>query len=781
MHRTHARASRALSHAVTLALATTCLPAAVAYAADAAGALDEIVVTAQKREQTLQEVPISILVTTGDTLKRMQIERLEDLTPRLPNVSVTPGPAADQLYIRGVGSGINGGFEQSVGTFVDGIYHGRSRYSRGTLVDIDRVEVLRGPQSIFFGNNAIGGAFNVTTRRPGDTWEGYVKASYEFEGEEAIVTAAAGGPLGERFGVRLAAQYSDMKGYMENVIDGRKNPSPEDKFGRVYFTWKPTDSLDLGLKAEKGRMVSEAGLPLQITNCPPSAPFTVPGRVCANTLTFPQIEYEFNTKRSAGPGEEVTVDADEVMLNASLSFGDGYSFVTTAGYTGYDYYLGGDTDFSPNNVISFAVPEQFNQRSVELRLTSPSRRTIEWIAGAYYQNSNLSYRTNVTQFFLTPTINATPALAPLRPYTPIGNNVVLLQDEETKSAFGALTYFFTDSLRATAGLRWTTVDKDARHLAWIQQVQDLFGQVGTRLPAAVEPLAIPLTGTTPHDVRASRTDDDVIPSLTVQYDIRPDFMLYGSYSEGFKSGGFDALELTGRVERLSFLPESVQAFELGFKASWDSLYLNVAAFHNEYEDLQQSVAQVGATAVTFFSVSNVGGLRAQGLEADLVWKISDQLRLSFSGALLDAEYLDYPNGGCTAAQQLVTPPGRTCIQNLTGQAPPFAPNYSGYVTLDWKRPLTNSLNVFAVATATFKDAYDIVSDNEPVVRQDAWQKLDLRIGVGSADERWEVAVLGKNVTDELTAAFGQDTVGPGSHWRLLERPRQISIQGLYNF
>lgn len=745
-------------------------------------ALEEIVVTAQKREQTLQDVPISVLVTTGEIMTEQNLHRLEDLAARMPNVSVTKGPASDQLYVRGVGSSINGGFEQSVGTFVDGIYHGRSRYTSGAFTDVERVEVLRGPQSIYFGNNAIGGAFNVTTRRPGHTWEGYVQAGWEFEHDEQTLEAAVGGPITDTFGVRVAMLYSDLDGYIENQTTGKMNPSPENKFGRVYAVWQPTGELDIGLKLEKGKYEADAGLAIQMTNCPPAEPFS-PGRTCASALASPGFEADFDLNRTTAVGSEderIETDFEEMMLSVDYAMGE-YSLTAILGHTEYDYWYGGDTSLTPQPIIAFRVPEDFQQDSIELRVTSPQHERFDWIAGAYWQQSDLRYETSVAFHLLTPIIAVVPALSPLQPYAPIGTTGILFQDEETRSLFGALTWNFTDRLRSTVGLRWTEVEKDARQIAHPVELDDFFGGL-VPLPNDVLALAGAVTGTVPHDNRDSRKDDDLIPSLTVQYDLSDAIVAYGSASEGFKAGGFDAFELTGDPDRLSFGPETVDAYEVGFKASWPSLSLNVAAFRNEYKDLQQSVAQTASTGITFFSVSNVGGLISKGLEVDLVWSINYNWRVNFSSAWLDASYEDYNAAGCTIRQQFNTPAGQTCTQDLSGESPPFAPDFSGNVGIQYVRALTGGLEISASVNATFTDEYDVISDNDPVLRQEAYEKIDARLGLSGGDGAWEIAVLGKNLTDEWTSPFGQDAAtSAGTYWQLMDRPRTIALQAGYNW
>ena len=181
-------------------------------------ALEEVVVTAQKREQSLNDVPISVVAISGEEISKGNIENLEDLSAKLPAITVTEAAAGDQIFIRGIGSGINSGFEQSVGTFIDGVYFGRGRQSVSQFLDIDHVEVLKGPQSTYFGNNTIGGAINILARKPGTKWEGYVNALYEVEHDEYDLQIAGGGPVNDVLGVRIAGRYRNIDGWLKKHI-----------------------------------------------------------------------------------------------------------------------------------------------------------------------------------------------------------------------------------------------------------------------------------------------------------------------------------------------------------------------------------------------------------------------------------------------------------------------------------------------------------------------------------------------------------------------------------
>lgn len=764
------------------AAAIVAIPTWSAHAQDArppeGRTLEEIVVTAQKREQNLQDVPISLLVTTGESLAKQNLVRLEDLTQQMPNVHVSRGTIADQLTIRGVGSGLNGGFEQSVGTFVDGVYHGRGHFSQSSFVDVERVEVLRGPQSIYFGNNAIGGAFSVTTRKPGNSWSTQAQASYEVEARESTIEVGTGGPVSDTLGLRFAARYSDMDGWLENLGSGKRNPGIEDKFARATLQWQPGELWTTTLKAEYGKQDSIGPIAMQMTNCPPLPPFVAPAGSC-NIALANGIETEFDDRRTSNPGEYGFLETKEFVLNVERQ-GDGIGFSGTLARTDYDYMVTGDPDGTTAAFFSFSAPETYEQTSLELRMTSPESSRLKYIAGVYGLRGSLNTQTRIQLGFLsTPVAARVPALAG---YTPIGRLSILDQDEDSYSVFGAVTWPFTDKFSGTVGGRWARADKDAVQsstaISFTSPVADKFFE----LPLALQPLAQPFVGGVRHSVPISRSDDDFIPSFNLQYKPADHLSFYASYSEGFKAGGFDASEASGDPARLTFDPEQVQATEIGFKSFWlgRALSLNVAAFNNDYEDLQQAVTQFNATGA-YIVVMNVGELRSRGVELELDWQISDMWRFGFNFASLDATYMNYSNAGCTARQTFLTPPGTTCTQNLSGKAPPFAADYSGSTRLGFSAPVTAGLQLSSDLVVSFSDAYAVISSEDPEIEQGAWQKVDLRLALGSADGRWEVALLGKNLGDKQVANFATSSVGTaGSFSRLADRGRSATLQVRFN-
>ncbi|OCC25631.1 TonB-dependent receptor [Croceicoccus estronivorus] len=768
----------------TLLQSTTILVLA-ALASPAYGQVDEIVVTAQKREQSIRDVPISLQVVSGDDIKNQQISGAEDLADSMPNVFVSKDSVSNNIYVRGVGSGANAGYEQAVATFVDGVYHGRSRYSQSTLVDVERIEVLRGPQTIYFGNNAIGGAFSVTTKQPSlDQWEGYGLASYEFVGNEPAVEAAVGGPvIQDKLGIRVAGRYSHLQGYIKNTISGDKNPDVEDRFIRFSSLLKISDNWRASFKAEYGKQDSTAPFALQLIDCPPAAPFSPSTTFsCAYALATDQ-EADFDYRRASGPGERGDIEASEFLFKIERDNFDGPGIVAQASYSKQDFLLSADSDNVPAEFFSYNTLENLDQKTMEFRVTSPADSKLEWMVGAYYLDSDV--RIDTTLNFPFSTVLLTGPLDVLAPYAPLSGDIQLDQQEKAFSAFGSLTFPFTERLSGTIGLRYTRSKKTGVQSATNATANDPFGFSVTPLPTALQPVAALLTGFNEHTTAATVKDDDFLPSISLRYEPIDDVSFYAKFSEGFKAGGFDAVELTGIPDRLSFAPETVKAYEIGMKSLLldRTLSFNLSLFRSDYKDLQQSVAQFTATSA-FITVTNVGALRTQGLEADMLWRPNDRFQLGGNIAILDAKYKDYPNGGCTVLQAYeATEAGETgCAQDLTGKSPPFAPNYSGNVKVGYNLPISNALKLSTDVMYSFSGAYDVIGDKDPRTRQGAWQKIDARLSLTDIDDTWSLSLIGKNLTNEKVLGSANDVVASaGSYSAQIMRGRTVAVQARFNF
>ena len=300
-----------------------------------AQALEEVLVTAQKRVEGMQDVPISIAVASGEMIENAGITNLEELTPYLPAIHVGQSGGQNQIFIRGIGSGNNAGFEQSVGTFIDGVYFGRARNTRAAFLDVERVEVLKGPQSTLFGKNTVAGAINITTRRPSSEFEAYIEGSYETEIDAYGITAAISGPLTDSVRGRLVGKYYDSEGWMENQAPGGQDgPQMENTMARGWLAWDITDRLHADFKVETGSF-DTVGKQHKITKSTPTANFLF------GFGSDPNFEKSlgFNTRQSVdgAPGRRDydENDSDIVQMDLTYDF-DAVTLKSITAWTEYD-------------------------------------------------------------------------------------------------------------------------------------------------------------------------------------------------------------------------------------------------------------------------------------------------------------------------------------------------------------------------------------------------------------------------------------------------------------
>ncbi len=737
----------------------------------------EIVVTAQGRVQRLNDVPISATVLGGEALDDANLRNLEELTTRLPAVKLTPGPASDLLNIRGVGSGLNAGFEQSVATFVDGVFRGRSRSSRAALFDIERVEVLKGPQTTFFGNNAIAGALNITTRkaRPGGSFEYNASALYAPTDGEFAVEAAASVPLAENLGVRVAAKYFGMDGYVYNSFLDEDGPRQRDFVGRVSLAWAPTDTIQTDLRVDYGRFRDSNSFPNEILNCPPEPPYPDARGLCLRYLNAygADADDELNQRTASDPSR-FELDYVEVALLNEMYIGEHILSAITS-YFDHDVYslvqlaplpLRGVDGVSP--LFPNYSPEQYNSFSQEIRLASPTGQTFEYLVGAYYAQAELQSE-QTTGFYFAPFGARAPGYTTAT--TPIANRVLHDQEDTTYSVFAAATANLTDSFRINAGLRYSIVHKEAARVGETGIGGIVPGVGFTSLPEEAQAILRPVLGVRPGNFAdPTRTDRQLMPSVSVQYDLTDDTMAYASYTKGFKAGGF-AVSTNGDI----FGPETVDAYELGLKGQLFAGVLNysLAGFLSNYDDLQESTNVVLPTGATQAVVGNVAQARAKGIELGLSARLTDFLTLSSELAYLDARYVDYPGAPCTILQTLASTP---CSQDLSGARRAYAPEWSGFVAANVEVPVGDYQLRFD-PNVYFSSSYFQQASADPLTVQPSYTKVDLRVGFGPEDQKWEVAVIGKNLTDVSTGSFRNNVpTSPGTIYALSDRPFSVAFQ-----
>jgi outer membrane receptor protein involved in Fe transport len=775
--------------------------------------LEELVVTAQKREQTLQEVPISVDVLSGDKMNEVGINQVQDLQAFVPNLTMSETGIGNNIYIRGIGSGINPGVEQSSAMFVDGVHYGRGQLYRAPLFDMQRIEVLRGPQSILFGKNSIAGAISLTTAQPTDEFEGEVSVLYEPEDEEQVFSLILSGPLGDKAAARLSVRSREIDGYLTNTFLNRSEPNRDELTVRAQLRFDATDRTSLTLKYERNQF-DVLGRQVEVIDDVYDCLSLGPAAQC-NFLPTPPIPY--STLLVAGFGQDPSGlnvvqdglrsanndfsnnESDNFTLTINHDFANDVRFTAVTGVLSYDFQELCDCDFSSAVVLDAPLFEEYDQFSQELRLTSPGGDTIDWIAGAFFQSNEQS----------SPDITGFPANSVLGPivdqlvgpgagglFAGTGAERAFTQDTDAYNVFGQMTWNATDVFRLSLGLRYTSEEKTGFRSVTLTEfggapIDPVADALRFQTAAAVYAnlLNVQVIG---HNISGARDDTSTDYSVIGQWDVNDDWMVYGSVASGFKAGGFDTRsnvlpDPAGgvfpalRPGAFEFQDETATSYELGAKArlAGGAADLNAALFFTQYDDLQISIFDGGVG----FNVGNAAGADIFGLELDGRWQLTENFGLYGSVAWLDFEFTNFLNGQCYFGEP---DPDGNGLCDRTGQTNQYVADYSGAVGADYYLPVGDSLEFRTTLDILFSGEYFTAQNNDPVTVQDAYAKVNLRLALGDPEGDWEVALLARNLTDEITVPYTNPVplasiFGSNSHYAFIERGRTFSLQAALRF
>ena len=789
------------SRQVRVAALAACLNFALggAVAADSPPSddtLETITVTAQKRSESLQNVPISVQVVSAAELAEENQNTLQSLSEIVPGVHLATFAPGVEIFIRGIGSGSNASFDQSVATFDDDVYHGRSRMSAATFLDLDHLEVLKGPQSTFFGNNAIAGALNLVTKKPDeDKWDGWVRALYGMYGAYAI-EGASGGPINDWLAIRVAGTFNGERGWIDNVATGNKIPVDENQAGRLTLLFHPTTDFEATLKIEGGTSSIDGSAfdtPAQVLNCPPPALFGPPILDCANALALKRPVGLNTNEAGAIPGTGQRLDTNEYVLTANYQHW-GQTFTSVSAYYDYESYDNLDVSFfGIPDWATGALPESYHQFSQELRVASPVGGTFEYLAGAYIQTDTL-HNVQTEQFFL---------FGP----GPTGPSPALEFDdkqwEHSYSAFGSLTWNAAQDLKISAGLRASEVNKNLDYRSFYGGATQTYGGVApysgnlcttTSPSTGLQAILGASVGTPACAFAPSRSDQALTPSARIQYQLTSDAMLYARYDRGFKAGGFNGVDSNGSIGFLPFQPEHVNAYEVGAKTEWfnHTLLLNVDAFYSRYTDLQVSSFHTKPSGAEYTTVNNAGASLTEGFELEAQWVPTEHFRLSVNGTYDDAHYITYPNGPVTILQMFcqANPANAYCLSRFPGGYGSFG-NLAGYpLTPRWTSSLAAAYSV------DLPRRYRLTTEVSPYATSNYYQnildywkgnyvRLDARVTLESPDRAWDVDIIGKNLTDRIIVEeqgmLDQVPIAGYVDWASKEEPRNIAVQFRYRW
>jgi len=754
-------------------------------------ALEEIIVTANRQEERLQDVAMSVSAFGSDFLQDSGITDLTNLDEYTPNLKITPGTNArgTSFRIRGIGSvGANSGIDPSVGIFLDGVYQGRAGMSIGDLVDVERVEVLRGPQGTLYGKNTAAGALSVITKRPTSEFESLLELGYDTD-ELLELRGMVNLPLGESgHAVRLSGFTVDGDHLYENTYNG-EGLNDENKWGgraRFLFDMKGPGS-DEGLgeflvtldytKEDKDccafAVIDYEGLsPLNTpsTNNPSAEWQAMLG---PNDQDKPILQYTaFEDSEGFSPPSPdpfsddywlnsdvfsktevggVALEWNRMMTNdATLTFINAWRF--------YEVDTALDGDFTAYEASGATDQVDLDQYSSELRLASPGGGTIEGQAGLYAYYSELDSVGTFAQgqsLYENATIRiaGTNIDAPMSLFFPEGsvNTDVNLYETTSFAAFGQLIWNINEEFSATLGMRYTYEKKEREG----SQTSDPVPPGGLELP----PIAGP-------DIEYDhdRSDSDISPSLNLRYFYSPDIMGYASVSRGFKSGGFDQRRVA-EADDGQFDEEIATSYELGWKTTlYDRrLQFNGTLFLVDYEDFQAQSFNGAQVRVT-----NAGDLRSYGSELELVFMPMAKMTIGSAVGYVKAEYQSFENGQCTIDQVFTQyyivdgaqygSPGTEsqCTQDLGGEPLDNAPEWtvSSYIQYDFD--VGEQLLGIARLEHNFIDSFYLDQDLDENLTNDQVNLVNFRLSLANAARDWDVSVWGRNILDEEYYSWGLD-------------------------
>ena len=774
--------------------------------------LEEIIVTAQYREQGLQDVPISITALTADVITKSGIQKAEDIQFLVPNFNMTETGISTNTFIRGIGSGINQGFEQSVGTYIDGVHLGRGQQFRSPFLDIERIEVLRGPQSILFGKNSVAGALNITTAKPTQEFEGRVMVSREFEDDETIVELTLSGPLSDRVRGRLAARSRNADGYMFNATLASNEPDREDWTVRGTLEFDVSDNLMATVKVELGEF-DVRGRHIEIINEQPAAagPFTGLTYSQFLGLVFGQDASVFNVTQDeirSSNGDFSFNESETFSIKLDWSNGD-FEIESLTAYNKFKYDEFCDCDFTGANVFGAALQEEYKQFSQELRLTSPLGGDFDYIAGLYYQTSDHDYSDQIVvpaNSILVPAIGS-PGAGDLVAGTEASR--VALVDADVYSAFAQLSWHFSDVHTLQVGGRITKDKRDgSRTLSILAQgggalppaqvaaafvYADGFGITSTNLALLGPTGAFFLGQLGSLPVFGSRDVTKFSPDVKLVWDVNETTMVYANWSRGFKSGGFDF-----RANNRNFYPDMATSFEFDdeqatnievggkFTLAGGAAELNATVFFTEFKDLQISIFD----GTLGFNVGNAASANIVGIEVEGRWAATDYVSLSGGFAITDFEFKDFKNGQCyfgKAPDVDLDGDGVPELCDYTGNSNQMVSDFQGNLTINFDYPLTDGLELSALIGMFYTSKYDASATFDPKLVQDGYTMFNFRIGIGPPSGSWEVAFLARNLTDEKVLQFGGDVPLAGSffgfsgNYAFYGQGRTLSLQGTKRF
>lgn len=736
---------------------------------DSRDAIEEITVTARRREESLQDVPVSISAFDAGTIDQLTIRNVGDVASFTPNMTRTSGPTGHNdgfYFIRGVGNvDLNPATDPGVATYIDGVYMGRITGASMDTLNIERIEVLRGPQGTLFGRNTIGGAVSIVTRSPSGEFgvDGRVTI-----GEDGRFDFGAGVdiPIAENVGAVLSFLHQERDGWGSNVYTGEKFGDIDNDalFGRIV--WEPGETLRASVSfdySEQGGTSAHTVL----NNFNPFAvsPLGVPLPPDLGADRSSDLSLNFHSVDPVHEGE---------VKGANLTLEWDFGAATLKSITAYrelEQFDANDFDSSGYVFYDHSFTTEQDQFSQELQLLGDSfDNRLHWVLGAYYYDEDASHNNRIAMGGN----NGVPPGIPNVEYATRGVQRAIYNNQafdiaiESRALFAHLVWDFTDELSAVLGLRYTDEEKTQNYRFFLDNRANVFNFAG------IPP--IPYLPTLNPDnpfltIPTTYTEDwtETTPKVGLDWRVSDTTLLYVSYAEGFRSGGFNGRPTPNHQGQFAavqpYNPEFNDTYELGWKmqSADNRIRLNGALFFSEYQDIQLLV--LGESG--FFETANAAEAEIKGFELELLAAPVDGLLINAGLGYLDTEYTKLD-------------PGTIASGILPENALPNSPEFTFNAGIQYRFGLAGGSGLVLRGDYSWRDDVYFNATNLPGEFQESYGLLNLRASWLSADDTWEVAAYGLNVGDEEYFTNGQDVTGPlGVSFANVGTPREVGLQVIY--
>ncbi len=801
---------------------STTVPAALLLGAAPANAqIEEVVVQARGEEQSVRDIPVAITAVGQEQIEKYNLTSLQDVAANTPQLSIVRGTsgAGASLSIRGIGSSYTSiGIEQSVAVILDGVYYPQGRVIDEGLFDVSQVAILKGPQALYFGKNATAGALAITTNDPGNDFEGMARMGYEVRQQRLVGEAMVSVPVTEKFGVRVALQGTKMwGGYIDNnavdttyttrdratgistvhnnpaPLDG-KYPGTESLYGRVTLKGTPSDSFTYNIKASFADVTSNSPTgQMERWRCP-----TLNGVPHLNVggVPVPNTQAECNPdwKHANNP-----IPADIAATNPLLNrwggqLGDKYKSHSITGKFDWDldvldltavlnYHSQknawvGDHDGGGSTTTMAAERNAFDNYSTEVRAVSKYDSPVNFVLGFYYQNTDRDFVQDVIFAGAEDS-----SVAPEYRYT--AYRKLSGTKGETVSVYGELVWDITEELQLTGGARWLHETKKSFFLQ---------PYVNGNLTGIFKPN---------DQIDSALSFDDVSPEVTLRWQPVSGLTLYAAYKQGFKSGGFSnsgiySVASPNPLEDFEFQPEGVEGFEAGVKTSFlaDTLSLEVEAYRYKFTNLQLDFFN---SPIFAYQTENAGSAKTTGFEVQATWRPDAVPGLTLGGSFNYnvAKYAEFtapcyagqtPAAGCNIIDGYALP----TKQQLGGHPRANAPKISGSFTADYEMDVGGGFLLGLSTNLQFKSKYYLSAFGNPYDVQKGFATLDAAVRLGTDDGAWQLAVIGKNLTNKYAMLVSSEVPSTGGgtgtaggfvadRYGVSTLPRTVEIQLTYRF